>query len=148
MEEDDLVRMVVILLFASGVVGWIVTGFITTVAGVWSAGERNVVLTQVGPWVWGDSTWNDGRQIYRGVIYFGFLRLKRYDFGPTHLTSMGFSVEQAHAMEGVNTGHFLMRRKGNVLKGSFHGRKFTFEGNKVEGVTHVLPQPREWTLVR
>lgn len=147
MEEDDLVRMVVILLFGVGLVGWVVAGFITSVAGIWQAGDRNVVLTQMGPWVWGDSTWKDGRQIYRGMIYFGWLRLKRYDFGLGHLTSMGFSGEQAAKMEGVNTGHFVLRRAGGKLKGMFHGRKFSFEGDRVEGVTYVAPVPRTWEKV-
>jgi hypothetical protein len=145
MDEDDLVRTTVITVFLVGIVAWLLGGFLTSVAGIWAAGERNVTLTQVGPWVWGDSTWSEGRQIYRGWVFFGRLRLTRYDFGAAHLATLGFSAEQTGALEGVSTGHFVLRRDGSrKLRGQFHGRKFSFEGDKVQGVTHVSPNDRVW----
>ena len=145
MEADDLVRTIVIAVFVVGILAWLITGFVISVAGIWAAGERNVVVTQMGPWVWGDSTWREGRQIYRGFIVFGFIRLKRYDFGVQHLTSLGFNMEQARALEGVSTGHFVMRKVSSTkLRGHFYGRKFSFDGDKVQGVTHVAPTDRVW----
>lgn len=120
-------------------------GYVYRVAGIWSDGSRRITLKQFGPFVWGNSSFDTGRQLFSGRLVFGYLTLSRRDFGDMHLRSLGFTKQHLAAMQGATTGFFKMRLKPDgTLNGHFFGRTFTTRHNKMVPTTLAEPQPRVW----
>ena len=143
-EGDDLLRW---LLLGGGVLiilAYAVGSLFTRVAGAWLDNGRLVRLHQFGPLVWGESLWPGGRQVFRGRVTWGRLRLRRVDFGAAHLEALGFNDEQVPLLEGQITAHLKMQLQKDKLLGSFHGRKFSFETNRIKSVAIVAPVQRTW----
>ena len=144
--DDDIWRMVILILFGLVAIAWLLGGIFTPVAGRWRDEDGvEITLTQFGPRLRGRAELKGGGfQIFRGWALWGRVRLQRADWGIAHLTSLGFSPEQAGNIEGRPTGHLDLRRKSGELTGAFFGRKFSFEDDRVRSVPKAQSTPRVW----
>jgi hypothetical protein len=142
---DDTFRVLVGLGLVGVALVWAIGAWLRPVAGWWRDGGRLIELTQLGPFVRGQSAWPGGAHTYRGRVFWGHLHLTRYDFGAQHLHSLGFSAEQIPLVEGRATAYLVLRLEGEArLTGKFYGRKFSFDKERLVGATPVPPVERTW----
>ena len=148
MGQLDLAALIWIVL---GLVafGWLVGGFLFPVGGQWRDRNRQIELTQLGPWVWGHCKVPGGTQRYRGKVWLGELILARRDFGEQHLRALGFNEVQARSVEGQVMVRLKLKREGENLKGHLWGSRFKFNPRN-QAVLSVQPTPaegREWVRI-
>lgn len=146
---DEWLRNIFFFGVLIGFTVYFVGGWISDVAGIWQDGQRQLKLSQFGPWIWGRAVCEGGYQRFWGRVWFGRLRLYRYDYGRKHVESLGFAPEHAEAVEGQCTGCFVFRLWAHPtrLSGSFIGRKFTLKNQRMLPIANIEPAPREWTRV-
>ena len=144
MDEDDLVRELFWFTCAAATAVGLVGGLLTSVAGRWADEGRLIRLRQLGPLVWGEALLSDGLQRFRGYAWGGRTVLYRRDYGQEHLMSLGFSAEQAQVVAGRVTGHFELRRVDSGLAGTFVGRRFRLENDRLRDQAAAAPVPRAW----
>ena len=142
--DDELFRILLLSVAAAAIVIWLAGGFATSVAGSWRDGESLIHLRQWGPWVWGVAVLPDGKQRYRGIAFWGRLRLNRWDSGAQHLKALGFTDEQLPLLGEAKTGHFELHLAGGELHDQFFGRRFTFENKTYRNDAVADPVPRHW----
>ena len=128
---------------------WLVGGFFSPVAGQWRDRDRQVELSQLGPWVWGLCKVPGGTQHYRGKVWFGELILVRRDFGKQHLLGLGFNKVQAKSVEGQVMVRLKLKREEETLKGNLWGTRFKFNPHthKVMSTQRTPAESREWVRV-
>jgi len=133
-----------------GFLVWLMGGFLTPIAGRWRDGDREIVLTQLGPWVRGVSHPESGESLYRGTARFGRLRLARYDSGFEHLKKMGFPDDVIPLMSSQVMGRFNLKLEGDQLRGTFEGCRFQFSQHplKISAVIRLEPTERTWVSIR
>ena len=146
-DADDSLKLAILVLCALTALAWLLGGFFTRAQGTYKDGDKMVVLEQFGPWVWGAATFAGGKQLYRGSIFFGRIRLYRRDEGLDHLLALGFTAAQAPWLVGQVTAHLTLRQADKRLQGSFVGRKFSFDEEGIRAVTHVPAAQRTWVRV-
>jgi hypothetical protein len=146
-DGDDSLKLAILVVCGLAALAWLLGGFLTRAQGTYRDGDKEVVLQQLGPWVWGASTFAGGKQLYRGSIFFGRIRLQRRDEGRDHLLALGFTAEQAPWLAGQVTAHLTLRQGDNRLQGRFVGRKFSFDEEGIREVTHVPAAQRTWERV-
>ena len=143
---DLYIRWLVLGVALVGLVGWVLGGFILSVAGTWRDRDRRIVLQQRGPLLWGSCLVEGGTQRYLGTIFWGAVILHRRDYGEDHLQRLGFNPAQAKVVSGAVVVRLKMRLKGGALEGTMRGTRFQFASGseRLVSSTSTAVETRRW----
>jgi len=143
---EDVLRILIFAGIPIAMAAFVIGGFMVNIAGRWRDGDRIIDLNQSGPWVNGHCPRPGGGENYRGIILFGRISLRRTEYGAEHLKNIGFNEEQAQYIKDQATARLRFRLEGDVLRGTFEGRRFRFDQKpvRIKSVTPVEPTERLW----
>ncbi len=146
---DLLIRWLFLGAVLVALVGWVVGGFLFSVAGTWRDRDRTIVLQQRGPFIWGSCPVAGGIQRYLGTIFWGAVILHRRDYGERHLQGIGFNQAQARVVSGAVVVRLKMRLKGDALEGTMRGTRFQFASGSERLVSSsaTAVETRRWERV-
>ncbi|MED5463702.1 MAG: hypothetical protein VX699_03540 [Myxococcota bacterium] len=146
---DLLIRWLFLGVVLVALVGWLVGGFLFSVAGTWRDRDRTIVLQQRGPFIWGSCPVAGGIQRYLGTIFWGAVILHRRDYGERHLQGIGFNQAQARVVSGAVVVRLKMRLKGDALEGTMRGTRFQFASGSERLVSSsaTAVETRRWERV-
>lgn len=143
--DDSLLQAIIWSFLGLSAIVAIVGGQWPRVGGTFTEGDHIVLLHHVGPVVWGVSTLVDGEERYLGLVFAGRLHLRRRDYGARHLLGRGFPQDQVAGLEGACTGFFSLRlQPEGHLHGSFFGRRFQAQDDRMVAVEMLAPVQRRW----
>lgn len=159
--DGNTIRLVVVVVFATALVLWVVASAIFRVSGVWerdlSPSEREagamperVTLAQLGPLVTGRRDVVGGYQELSGLVFGPVVRLTRRDHGVRALTHLGFPEPVAKKLDGEIMARMELRLRGGVLlEGTFSPQKveFTHQPPKITRAYFLQPQPRRYRRI-
>ncbi|MEM1009018.1 MAG: hypothetical protein AAGJ35_08420 [Myxococcota bacterium] len=152
-------------------ISWIVVGsslllflllrirtFFVFVSGVWFEQKQGeaptaIVLSQVGPYVWGRSEVKGGVLRYSGWFDGRKLKLRRKDEGQAYLVGLGFPKEVVGVLQGSEMARYVFRydMQKELLVGEHFRQKIDISRTRPPKVTQRAYLPaieKVWTRQR
>lgn len=138
---------------------WNIRSFFVRIGGRWyeqkdaTAPAQEILLSQLGPFVWGEASVKGGILRYSGRFNGKQLRLTRKDHGREYLSGLGFPDSVLGELDGSEMARieFVYDNQRQTLEGQHFPQKIEISQTRPPRIAkrvYIAPQPRRWTRQR